>query len=80
MIAANAPTERQRDQPRLCIDCNDEKQAPIATILSIGRTSNYDHMPICEECGRDLANAIGFMCIREGGWSKIEPRKRKAKR
>jgi len=35
---------------------------------------------LCAECGRDLANAVGFMCIREGGWSKLEPRKRKAAR
>jgi hypothetical protein len=35
---------------------------------------------LCEECGRDAANAIGFMCIRDGGWSKLEPRKRKVVR
>jgi hypothetical protein len=33
---------------------------------------------LCEECGRDLANAVGFLCVRDGGWSKIEPRKRQA--
>jgi ribosomal protein S27E len=32
---------------------------------------------LCEECGRDLANAVGFLCLRDGGWSKLEPRKRK---
>lgn len=34
----------------------------------------------CEECGRDLANAVGFMCIRDGGWSKLEPRKLRNKK
>lgn len=33
---------------------------------------------LCEECGRDAANAIGFMCIKDGSWSKLEPRRRKA--
>ncbi len=32
---------------------------------------------LCEECGRDAANAIGFMCSRDGGWSKLELRKHK---
>ena len=32
---------------------------------------------LCEECGRDAANAIGFLCLRDGGWSKLEPRKRR---
>jgi hypothetical protein len=35
---------------------------------------------LCEECGRDAANAIGFLCLRDGGWSKLEPRKRRAAR
>ena len=34
------------------------------------------HAPVCEECGRDATNAIGFMCARDGGWSKLESRKR----
>ena len=25
----------------------------------------------------ELANAVGYMCIRDGGWSKLEPRKKK---
>lgn len=65
-----------------CAGCNGSKQAPLASIVSI-----Y-HEPaglgftiaLCEECGRDLANAVGFTCIRDGGWSKLEPRKRKAVR
>jgi hypothetical protein len=32
---------------------------------------------LCEECGRDLANAVGFMCIRDGGWNKLQPRSRR---
>jgi hypothetical protein len=35
---------------------------------------------LCEECGRDAANAIGFMCVRDGGWSKLEPRRSALKR
>lgn len=31
---------------------------------------------LCEECARDFANVVGFFCVREGGWSKLEPRKR----
>ena len=30
---------------------------------------------LCEECARDLANAIGFFCLRGGGWSRLEARK-----
>ena len=35
---------------------------------------------LCQECGRDAANAIGFMCVRDGGWSKLEPRRSAPKR
>ena len=63
-----------------CMGCNGSKQATIATIVSISREPSGIGITIalCEECGRDAANAIGFMCVRDGGWSKIEPRKRKA--
>lgn len=32
---------------------------------------------LCEECARDLANAVGAFCLRAGGWSKLEPRRRR---
>jgi hypothetical protein len=31
----------------------------------------------CEECVRDLANAVGAFCLRAGGWSRLEPRRRR---
>lgn len=63
-----------------CAGCNGSKQAPLAGIVSISREPSGLGLTfaLCEECGRDAANAIGFMCVRDGGWSKIEPRKRKA--
>ena len=64
-----------------CTGCAGSKKAPIAAIFSIYRDvsghSVGTTLVLCEECGRDAANAIGFMCIRDGGWSKLEPRKRK---
>ncbi len=77
MIEARVPVNNI--EPACCVGCGGSKHTPIATVLSIGRSSNYDHMPLCEECGRDLANAVGYMCIRDGGWSKLEPRKKKPK-
>lgn len=35
---------------------------------------------LCEECARDLANVVGAFCLRNGGWSRLEPRKRKPRR
>jgi hypothetical protein len=32
---------------------------------------------LCEECARDLANVVGAFCLRNGGWSRLEARKRK---
>ena len=49
------------------------------TILSIYQQSIGVTIALCEVCGRDLANAVGYMCIRDGGWSKLEPRKKKPK-
>jgi len=101
-----------------CTGCQGAKQAPIATIVTIGppmsravagalavacdaeSTGHPDaskiqraaliqyiddrpqfvKLTLCEECARDLANAVGFFCLRDGGWSKLEPRKRRAKR
>lgn len=69
------------DKPSsVCAGCGGTKDAPIATIFSIYHHSIGVTIALCEVCGRDAANAIGFMCIREGGWSKLEPRKRKPKR
>lgn len=62
-----------------CAGCGGNKGAPIAGVVSISRCEGDVGLSIalCEECGRDLANAVGFMCIRDGGWSKLEPRKSK---
>lgn len=61
-----------------CAGCGGTKQAPIAGIVSILRESGVGiSIALCHECGRDLANAVGFLCIRDGGWSKLEPRRRK---
>jgi hypothetical protein len=76
VITATAPTDDERTKPERCSACGGEKNAPIACSLSIG---TMETVLLCETCGRDAANVIGFMCIREGGWSKLEPRKRKAK-
>jgi hypothetical protein len=73
-ITAHAPV---CDQPAaICAGCHGSKGAPIATILSIYHGDVGVTVALCEECGRDTANAIGFMCIRDGGWSKLEARKR----
>ena len=62
-----------------CAGCAGKKNAPLAAIVRISRPDHGTQLALCEECGRDLANAVGFMCIRDGGWSKLEPRKRKPK-
>jgi hypothetical protein len=68
--------------PHDCAGCGGDKGAPLAGVVSIHRP--HDSLgfsfALCEECGRDTANAIGFLCIREGGWSKIEPRKKRTSR
>jgi hypothetical protein len=67
-----------------CSACGGAKKAPIAADVDLSYHSNggSNHVSflLCEECGRDVANAVGFMCVRDGGWSKLEPRKRKAAR
>ena len=64
-----------------CAGCAGKKLAPVAVVLSIYREAGQHSIgltvALCEECGRDAANAVGFMCVRDGGWSKLEPRKRK---
>jgi len=76
-VEARVPLVADRP-PTDCAGCRGTKEAPIATELSIYHRSLGVTLALCEECGRDVANAIGFLCIRDGGWSKIEPRKRKA--
>lgn len=65
--------------PADCSGCGGDKGAPLAGVFSIWR-NGLDAVSIsitlCEECGRDAANAIGYLCIRDGGWSKLEPRKK----
>jgi rRNA maturation protein Nop10 len=70
--------------PENCAGCGGTKKAPIAGIFSIYRDAGHLNLGVtlalCEECGRDAANAIGFMCLRDGGWSKLEPRKKRIAR
>lgn len=73
MITARVPEVAEQ---LICTGCQGSKNAPIASVVAIGET----RLVVCEECGRDLANAVGFLCIRDGGWSKLEPRKRRARR
>lgn len=75
MISASAPSGLTDAR---CDGCGGHKGAPIAALVDFG--AGDISLVLCEECGRDAANAIGFMCIREGGWSKLESRKRKAVR
>lgn len=64
-----------------CTGCGGGNGAPLASVVHVFRGDDVGvSMVLCEECGRDLANAVGFMCLKEGGWSKLEPRKRKAAR
>jgi hypothetical protein len=69
-------------EPRDCAGCGGDKGAPLVGVVSVHRPHSGLGLSIalCEECGRDLANAVGFLCVRDGGWSKIEPRKRRAAR
>ncbi len=59
-----------------CEGCMGNKGQPLAALVFVGTATVFT---LCQECGRDLANAVGFMCIRDGGWSKLEPRKRRSK-
>ena len=80
-IEAHAPDlAYSKLKPDACVGCGGTKAAPIATLLSIYNGSLGLSIALCEECGRDVANAVGFMCVKDGGWSKLEPRKRKASR
>jgi hypothetical protein len=63
-----------------CTGCAGTKGAPLAAVVWVDSRavmSKPVKLVLCEECGRDLANAVGFFCVRDGGWSKLEPRKRK---
>lgn len=74
-ITATNPDSIDGGATAKCTACKGTKGAPIAAIVDIGESTR---VVLCQECGRDAANAIGFMCIRDGGWSKLEPRRRKA--
>jgi hypothetical protein len=84
VIEARSPTSPDDKDVKSCMGCGGAKTAPIATIFSVSHVVGYAStgftFALCEECGRDAANAIGFMCVKDGGWSKVEPRKRKAAR
>ena len=78
MIEARSVEMNSAIGPGACAGCGGSKQAPIACVLSVLRGDGLGvTIAFCEVCGRDAANAIGFMCIRDGGWSKLEPRKKK---
>jgi hypothetical protein len=79
MITASSPTGTHAQHN--CTGCRGTKSAPLACVVDIGtHPAVTTRLVLCEECARDLANAVGFMAIRDGGWSKLEPRKRKASR
>ena len=79
-IVAVAASSRNHS-PQDCTGCGGVKAAPLAAVVYVGRSdTNETKLVLCEECGRDLANAVGFMCIRDGGWSKLEPRKKSPKK
>ena len=79
MIEARAPIIVDDKPLSPCTGCGGTKEAPIATVLSIYHRDLGVTLAFCEVCARDLANAVGFMCIRDGGWSKLEPRKKSAR-
>jgi len=79
MITATNPTLADVMAAK-CTGCRDAKGAPLAAVVDIGEGKHAKRILLCQQCGRDLANAVGFMCIREGGWSKLEPRKRRGAR
>jgi hypothetical protein len=57
-----------------------ETPGPVVYVGRPDTSTLVTKLVLCQECGRDAANAIGFMCVGEGGWSKLEPRKRRAAR
>ena len=69
MIETQAPIGD--DQRSSCAGCGGTKLAPIATIILVYHSNLGFTLALCEVCARDLANAVGFMCIRDGGWSKL---------
>jgi len=78
MIQAQTPGDAAKSSD--CTGCGGDKGAPIAVMIHIHRPhgdAKGVSFALCQECGRDAANAIGFLCIRDGGWSKLEPRKKK---
>ncbi len=81
-IEARSAGADLRASARDCAGCGGEKKAPLACLVTVrrGQSDVAISMALCEECGRDFANAVGFMCIKDGGWSKLEPRKKKGAR
>lgn len=83
-MSVTAETPEAGRTPKDCTGCGGSKGAPLASVVHVGHVRvDADvsvSMALCEECGRDLANAVAFMCIKDGGWSKLEPKKRKVAR
>jgi hypothetical protein len=58
-----------------CDACGGTKDKPHCARVDVGPECSF---VLCTECARDLANAVGFAALSTG-WSKLEPRKRKAR-
>jgi len=65
-----------------CTSCRGAKGAPLAAIVDIGEGKHAKRILLCQECGRDASSAIERTLLTSAitcGWSKLEPRRRKAK-
>lgn len=82
-VSITATTAHESTAPTECVGCHGAKGAPIAGDVHITAAkpgAAIVTLTLCQECGRDLANVVGFLCIRDGGWSKLEPRMRRGAR
>ncbi len=57
-----------------CTACAGKHGKPLSTVVFVGEGDSKPVLVLCSECARDLANAIGFMALRDG-WTKLEARK-----
>jgi len=44
----------------VCAGCSGAKQAPIAAVLAVYDRGLGVTIALCQECGRDVANAVGL--------------------